>query len=430
MIRRLLRAPALLLLPVALIAGACTERLDTADGCPALCPGQQLEILDTLLDPAVVLDTTLVGFPLIGFEAPLLLASRGDTLDVRAVVRFDSLARGYRTAATGDSLIPATFVDSVTLSIQVKRTKLVTPATFFIDAYDVNDTLLVDSIPTLLLPRFVPANLLGSVEVNGAALTDTQTVRIRLDTAKVRAIVTGGQFLRVGLQMRAATSGAVTIATSDDATNGPKLRYRVNPDTVIGAANITPLSFFPRTPLNVNTDYPDYAIVADAPSIAMPGRIAAGGLPAARTYLRFELPRWLTDSVAVLRAQLEFTQDPLRDVDPADTVVLRAQLVLASATTTDLWRAARLIAPAGTFVGDALTLTPGDSGTKSFEINGLVRAWRTVEGRQTVPSAIVLRTETEGSSALGVRFFGLDGPAALRPRLRVSYVPSIRFGKP
>ena len=54
MIRRLLRAPALLALPLALLAGACSERLQTADGCPVLCPGQTFDILDTILDPAIV----------------------------------------------------------------------------------------------------------------------------------------------------------------------------------------------------------------------------------------------------------------------------------------------------------------------------------------------------------------------------------------
>ena len=47
MTRRLLRAPALLAVLLATIAGACSERLDTADSCPVLCPGQQLDIVET-----------------------------------------------------------------------------------------------------------------------------------------------------------------------------------------------------------------------------------------------------------------------------------------------------------------------------------------------------------------------------------------------
>ncbi|MFM8909782.1 MAG: hypothetical protein ACKOH8_04295, partial [Gemmatimonadota bacterium] len=61
--------------------GACTEELRTSATCPGLCPGQQVPILDTVIDPAVVLDTTLHPFPVLGGESSLLLAARGDTLD-------------------------------------------------------------------------------------------------------------------------------------------------------------------------------------------------------------------------------------------------------------------------------------------------------------------------------------------------------------
>ena len=47
-------------------------------------------------------------------ETPLLLASRGDTLDVRAIIRFDSLTRLW--TPSGDTARPVTFVDSATLA--------------------------------------------------------------------------------------------------------------------------------------------------------------------------------------------------------------------------------------------------------------------------------------------------------------------------
>jgi hypothetical protein len=82
--------------------GACTEELRTTATCPGLCPGQQVPILDTVIDPAVVFDTTLQPFPVLGGEAALFLAARGDTMDVRAVVRFDTLPRRY--SPIGDTL--------------------------------------------------------------------------------------------------------------------------------------------------------------------------------------------------------------------------------------------------------------------------------------------------------------------------------------
>lgn len=429
MIRRLLRAPVLLAFPVALLVGACTESLTTADACPALCPGQQLNILDTILDPAIVLDTTLQTFPLLGFENSLLVASRGDTLDTRAIIRFDTLPRSF--APPGDTARPVSYVDSATLSIRLAKTSIKVPRTFYIDAFDVGDTTLVDSLPSTLLPFFTAGRLLGSLRVDSVSFIDSSTVKIVLDSARMRQIVaTPGAVLRIGLQLRSTETGAFLITSSDDASNGPLLRYRVSADTLVAAVTARPTSLFPRVPLSVNGDLFDYLLIADAPDIRRAGRFSVGGLPGRRTYLRFNLPRWLTDSTAILRAQLEFVQDPVRGLDNRDSLTIRAQVVLAGSATTDLNRAARLLAPAGFFVGDLVRVAPADSGIVRLEINSLVRLWRSNSGVQNIPSALILRTEAEGSSALGANFFGLSAAAGLRPRLRVSYVPNIRFGQP
>lgn len=429
MTRRLLRAPALLALTLAFVAGACSEKLDTANSCPVLCPGQALDILDTILDPGIVLDTTLSGFPLQGFEAPLLLASRGDTLDVRAIIRFDSLARLWKP--TTDTLQPITFVDSASLQIRIARSDMKIPNSFFIDAYDVGDTTLVDSLPATLIPFFDPSRLLGSKQIDSVSFIDSATIRIPLDTARIRQIVTTpGAVLRIGLRLRSAEPAMFYVTTSDDATNSPRIRYRVSADTLQSPLVIAPSSNTPRIPLNVNGDLVDYSLVVSGQDPRAAGRFAVGGLPSVRSYLRFDIPRWLTDSVAVLRAQLELVQDPVYGVDDDIDVTVRTQMVIAGHAMTDLTRAARLLAPVGYFVGDSIRRSPGDSGVVRVEINALFRAWRTNAGLPSVPQAIVLKSDLEGIGASGLRFFGANAAPALRPRIRVSYVPNISFGKP
>jgi len=428
MTRRLLRAPALLAVLLATIAGACSERLDTADSCPVLCPGQQLDIVDTVLDPGIALDTTLDGFPLIGFETPLLLASRGDTLDVRAIIRFDSLTRLW--TPSGDTARPVTFVDSATLQVRLFKSSVKVPNRFYLDAYDVGDTTLVDSLPANLEPFFTAGRLLGSVQVDSATFLDSSTVSIRLDTARLRTLVTTGAVLRIGLQVRSTESAMFYATTSDDATNGPRVRYRVSSDTAVAATVVRPLSITPRVPVNVNGDYFDYSLIVRGRDPRAATRFAVGGLPSVRSYLRFNIPVWLTDSVAVLRAQLELVQDPVRGLDDQDSVTVRTQLVLAGHATTDLSRAARLLAPPGYFVGDSIRRAPGDSGIVRVEINALFRAWRTNAGLPNIPQALVFRSDLEGVDGAGLRFFGLGAAPALRPRIRVSYVPTIRFGQP
>src|SRR5574338_368335 len=88
------------LLGLALGAGvvACGEDLESGAACPVLCPGQNLTVFDTTFD-AVSFDTTVSGIPGFGTEASMYLAARGDTLDVRGVVRFDSLPSTFQKAS-------------------------------------------------------------------------------------------------------------------------------------------------------------------------------------------------------------------------------------------------------------------------------------------------------------------------------------------
>ncbi|MFN0099151.1 MAG: hypothetical protein ACKVS7_10785 [Gemmatimonadaceae bacterium] len=429
MIRRLLRAPLLLAVPVVFVIGACSEKLENTAGCPVLCPGQQLNLVDTVFDPAFTLDTTLTGFPLPGFEIPLLLATRGTELDVRPIIRFDTLTRFYTPA--GDTARPITDVDSATLTIHLVPNGLKVPNRFTIEAYDVADTTLVDSLPQTLLPFFQPGRLFGSVTLDSAAVRDSLTVRIPLDSAKVRAIVAGGTtVLRIGLRVTSTEPASFWVVPSDDAALGPRLRYRGTPDTTIAPASLVPFSRTPRSPQNVNGDYPDYVLVAAAPDLRAIGRSTVGGLPGSRAYFRFNLPSWLIDSTAVVSAKLELVQDPVRGLDDTVAVTVRARMVLAGPATADLFRASRLIDVAGFFIRDSVRTTPRDSGLKRLEINGALRQWRSTPGIASIPQAIVLIFDGEGARHSGARFFSLEGPMALRPRLRVTYVPNIRLGKP
>ncbi|MFM8301413.1 MAG: hypothetical protein ACKN99_02635 [Gemmatimonadota bacterium] len=409
--------------------GACTEELRTSATCPGLCPGQQVPILDTVIDPAVVLDTTLQPFPVLGGESSLLLAARGDTLDVRAVVRFDTLPRKY--SPINDTLTAISLVDSATLAVQLKRTGASIPATIFLDAYDVTDTVAADSAPLALLPYFTPARRLGSIQIDGAGFRDSLAVKIPLDTALLRSIVTDTlRLLRIGLQLRAVGSAEVTVTGSTGGSAAPTLRYRASADTAVKALTARPFSKTPVTPIGLAGEFQDYLIVVRAPNPTAARRFVVGGIPGHRSYLRFDLPSWMTDSVAVLTAKLELTQEPIRGIDPARTFVVRAHVGLGAWELTDLNRAARLLAPLGTFITDSLVLAPGDSGIKRLEMNGVVRQWRTVNGRRAVPSVLILRPEIEGVSGLAARFYGTGAAPALRPRLRVSYVPAIRYGQP
>jgi hypothetical protein len=433
--RRLLRAPALVVLGLAVLAGACTERLDTGANCPALCPGQTLNVLDTTLSPAIVFDTTLGPYPFQGYESPLLLAKRGTALDTRIIARFDTLVRDY--APSLDTLRPISTIDSASLTIRLIKTGLALPATFYLDLYDVRDSTANDTIPAQLLPHFAPSRFLGTLQIDSADFKDSASVNIPIDTAVLMSAIRDPLLgMRFGVSIRGTGDVALWVSPSEDVANGPRLKYRPisatpgGADSTAIAFTVTPTSTTPPRPLFAAADYLDYLLVAAAPDFQGPDRFWVGGVPAVRPYLRFDLPLWLTDSSFVVRAQLEFTQDPIYGLDQGDSIVVYPQLVLAGNSVTELARAATLLAPAGFFVTDSIRRAPADSGTVALEINGLIRNWVSTNGVRPLPSAIVLRAKQEGYSAAGLRFFGTGAAPGLRPRVRVSYVRNANFGRP
>ena len=72
---------------------------------------------------------------------------------------------------------------------------------------------------------------------------------------------------------------------------------------------------------------------------------------------------------------------------------------------------------------------PRDSGTRSIELVNLLRAWRAV-GTTNTTRSIILRSPQEGHTPGELNFVSTEGPVALRPRLRITYVPRRGFGIP
>ncbi len=431
MIRRPLRALLSALVPAIFAVTACSENLETAASCPVLCPGQQLDVVDSVIAVPIVLDTALSRFPFIGDEAPLILAKRGDTLDLRAVVRFDTLVRDF-TPPGGTTLEPIVDVDSAFLVVQLIKGTLPLPVDFAVEAYEVSDPAAPDTIPEALLPHFTASRYLGTLAFTDTTFDDSATVMIPLDSAKVRAIIQDPiGTLRIGLRVVSADPVELLMTTSLDGLNGPSFDFKPSLIESTTSLSIIPSSITPPQPPGLSTNFVDYQLVAAAPVVTGADRFAVGGIPGHRTYLRFDLPRWLTDSVYVLRARLELTQDPIYGLDEADTVLVRAHMALGGHALTDLNRAVAMLSPSGLFTPDSITRLPADSGVVTLEINGAVRQWRTVDGTPAFPPAIILRTSVEGRFARGLRFFGRDAAdPTLRPRLVVSFVPNVIFGQP
>ncbi|MBC7895904.1 MAG: hypothetical protein H7066_10845 [Cytophagaceae bacterium] len=413
------RIPAVALLAGALLLAGCTEDLDDGAACPALCPGQNVVVTDTVLE-AIAFDTVVTGTPSIGSEGALLLAARGDTIDTRVVMRFDSLTSRI-TRNGGDSAITA--IDSAYLLVRLNPTLTKVTAPVRIDLYDV-DTTAADTSVAAVLARFRADRLLGGSTLDTNQVKDS--LRVYFDNAKLLALITGRKRLRVGLRVT-STKGAVLSLGSYDVSAPTVLKYDPVPsDTAIDEISVGLRSTTPTDDFELQTDLVDYTIIAAAPALPPPDILSVGGLPARRSYLRFLVPPRILDSSTVLRATLLLTQVPVPLLARTDSTLLLPQLVLAGEEVTDYARAAGLLSA---FPVDTLRVSAADSGVKQIEVAAALRQW-TTENPYKQQRAIVIRANDEALTIGEARFYSTRAASHLRPRLRVSYSLRTTFGIP
>lgn len=407
--------PLVALTVAAAAVAACDETLEGGLGCGVLCPERPSVLRQDTLR-AVQLDTTITGFPSLGAEAQLLLAARGDTLDARAILRFDSLPTTFRHTNTAiDSSIVD--VDSAYVLLRFVAVDTLGPS-ITIEAYDVDVTAGDDTAVAVLAPRFAPSRLLGSITYDPRTLKDT--IRVPIDSAKLREkIQAEPQFrrLRVGVRITAASSAELTVSTSNSG-NFPKLVFKASLAATVPAADVSSLSKTPLLP-NIAADLMDFQIVAKAPPVAPANVLRVGGVPGIRGYMRFDIPAAIIDSSSIVRAQLVLTQRPNPEgAASRDTGAVQPFAIAAGGVFTDLNRVLLFLSAAF----DSTRLVPADSGVRSFEIIEIVRSWRGTTAERT-PRAIALRSTTEGSKPWQVDFYSNEALLAVRPRLVITYVP-------
>ena len=407
--------PVLVLVVAAAAVAACDETLEGGLGCGALCPEGPSELRQDTIQ-AVQVDTTVSGFPSTGAESQLLLAARGDTLDARVIVRFDSLPTSFRhnNTAVDSSIVD---VDSAYVLLRLVKVDTLGPD-ITIEAYDVDVTVGDDTTVAVLVPRFEPSRLLGSVTYDPKTLKDT--VKIPIDSAKLREKIQAEpqfQRLRVGIRITAASSAELQVSSSN-AGNFPKLIFRPSPAATVPQMDVSARSKTPLLP-NIAADLLDFQIIAKAAPVAPPGVLRIGGVPGVRGYMRFDIPSRINDSSTIVRAQLVLTQRPNPEgAASKDTAAVQAYAISAGGVFTDLNRV--LLFLAASF--DSTRLVPADSGARNFEIIEIVRSWRGTTAERT-PRAIALRATTEGATPWQVDFYSNEAPAAVRPRLIITYVP-------
>jgi hypothetical protein len=407
---------------------ACGEDFEGGAACPVLCPEQNVVVFDTVFDP-VELDTTIAGFPTTGTETELLLARRGDTVDTRPVIRFDSLPIYYNSGAT-DTVIQN--VDSAYLKFTINRprSRYTEPVTFEVFNVDTvigdSATAANDTSTAIEKTLFRPDRLVGSITLDTADITDS--VRIPIDSLTLITRILGQERLRLGL--KATSNGTTQIRIiANEGGDPPVLRFLASQsDSAFMPLTVLPRSVTPRSQVTLSSDLTDYVHVFAIPEIPDPTLLSVGSVPGRRVLIRFAIPAKILDSANVLRATLELTQRPVFTVDDTMKLTLFPLVVTAGKHITDPGRSAFLTnAPGAGF--DSVQFAPRDSGLVEIEIVNALRAWSLLVS-ENAQRGIVLRAGPESVDPRFVSFFSSSADEALRPRLRVSYSPVRSFGIP
>ncbi|MBC8086460.1 MAG: hypothetical protein H7Z40_04285 [Phycisphaerae bacterium] len=401
---------------------ACTEDYKGGAACPELCPTQPTAFRDTTID-VVELDTTIAGFPTLGLAQSLLLASRKDTVESSIVLRFDVLPTAFTPNNGAVDTVTITKIDSVFLRVVIDSTGARGLTQVELQAYDVDTTELSPSSATIR-SLFRPDRLIGSVPITTVAARDT--VRIPLLKAVLEKKIADRARVRIGILLVGASSSQVRVlAFSANGIASPLLAFDPTTDTTY-----SPVAIAPNTTAGGTTA--EELLAAAVASVAIKGTpdagaqiLSVGGFPSRRTYLRFNIPALILDSSSVVRAELLLTQVRSAGVDLNDTISVVPLIGATTSQLTDIRRSMDL-AVEGLFAFPrvlALRVIPADSGVRRLNVLGALNNWSSLPAG--TPKSLILRTANEGSEPGEFRFYSIEAPLSVRPRLRITFLPRV-----
>ena len=418
-------AAAVVTVLLAVVVSGCAEKLDGSAGCPLTCVDQSVQIQTVTLD-AVQLDSTVLGGLGEGTEPEMLLSNRGDTLDTRVIIRFDTLPSRSKTtkADTGSAIA---YLDSATLKLRVDSAAFAIGVPVNVSVYDVDDsTATDDSSAAAVAPLFAPSRLITTQQFPAGTIVDS--IQVPLPSAFLLAKAQAHARLRLGLQVSASKSVEFRVFAQESGF-GPVLRTRISPDTAVAPIVMSPYSLTPIDNLSIAQSLGDFTIVVKGTPPPPAGTLTVGGLPGTRAYLLFNIPPVISDSSLVVAATLIMTQQASASPDPTDSMSIQPYLVLAGPGVTDPARAAQITAPSTVLGLTPLRTPPGTSGVREVQIGPAFKYWG-IQTAAELPRAIVLQSLAEDYSPQQAFFYSSSAAPALRPKLRISYTPRSRVGVP
>jgi hypothetical protein len=386
------------LLAVFLLAGsgACAEELTVPGHCPELCPGGQPQLRDTVIVALEGRDSTFSGY-LSYSEVPSLLVSNGlPAGEARAWYLFPARSDSI-TVSVGDTA-RAYSIDSVKFSVNlVARDTTVKHLVLQLHRLPIGlDSLTsFDAFEALLTPE---------------SLIDTVAVPDSVVSGQVDAVLKGDLLDRVvippedsgriaiGYSIRASAPTGIRLGSSAGFTSSTFVTY--------ARVDVTDTTLQRQT-LTLAADTTGYVRNNGGPP-SDPDLLYLGRVPAARAFLRFNIPSRIRDSATVVRATLELIPaEPMLGLK-GDRTTLEVRGV-----TADI--GAKSTAAFTTLA--VATLPDSSDAVFSMDVIGILAAWR---GTSPLPQTLTLRITPEGASFHQPVFHSTrSGQGA---RLRITYL--------
>src|SRR5205814_2891588 len=185
-----------------------------------------------------------------------LLANRGDTLDTRVVVRFDSLPQTFLPA--GDTTQAIVQVDSAYLALMIDTLSIKGEAPVTIEAYDV-DTTANDTSTAAVLALFRPDRFISSQTFGRAELTDT--LRYYISNSFLLGKIQNKLPLRIGLRATGIASSQMRIYSTEFGLP-PEMFFRATPDTATKPLGVALFSKTPTGQSILAANLSDYTVIA------------------------------------------------------------------------------------------------------------------------------------------------------------------------
>jgi hypothetical protein len=397
---------ALVAFAAAAMAG-CAEQLAAPAPCDKPCLAPPLLVQDTIA-PLAGADSSFAGYILRDHQTTLLVSNNLPAADDRAFVRFipraDFVVIGTDTV---DSL--SYVIDSVVFQFNlISRDTTVLGDSLVLYRLDPSaDTTI--TFAALDAAVHDPARFIAAIPLVDSV--HFGSLRIKLDSAEAANLLlippADSGKLSIGLRVGANTPTGLMLSSSNTSLSPAFITF-VRADTAD-----TTLQH--RTLLRVGEQS---GTREAAPLVPDPDLITLGGIPSSRGIFRFALPKLITDTGTVIKAQLMLI--PPGPIYGLPNVNARIE---ARNALTDLGRRS----PVSTTAMEADSLVLGTIDTVLVPVTTLVRAWG---GTINLPHILVVSLREEGGSFVQPVFGSTRSAPQYRPRLIVTYSLPYNFSRP